>query len=122
MGYKFLRHISRTKGLCYMVDLSDDNYLEAYDILSSELSKYSEELASKKSILIGSKIDEDGTEERFQELRKKYGGSMRVLPLSIYMDDTVDEVRKALLELSGEKKEDGFTSRMDTDAHYRDEA
>ena len=81
-----------------------------------------EELASKKSILIGSKIDEDGTEERFQELRKKYGGSMRVLPLSIYMDDTVDEVRKALLELSGEKKEDGFTSRMDTDAHYRDEA
>ena len=122
MGYKFLRHISRTKGLCYMVDLSDDNYLEAYDILSSELSKYSEELASKKSILIGSKIDEDGTEERFQELRKKYGESMRVLPLSIYMDDTVDEVRKALLELSGEKKEDGFTSRMDTDAHYRDEA
>ena len=106
-----------------MVDLSDDNYLEAYDILSSELSKYSEELASKKSILIGSKIDEDGTEERFKELQKKYGGSMRVLPLSIYMDDTVDEVRKALLELSGEKKEDGgFTSRMDTDAHYRDEA
>ena len=122
MGYKFLRHISRTKGLCYMVDLSDDNYLEAYDILSSELAKYSEELASKESILIGSKIDEDGTPERFEKLKAKYG-DMKVLPLSIYMDDTVESVRRALLELSGERKEDGgFTSRMDTDAHYRDEA
>ena len=121
MGYKFLRHISRTKGLCYMVDLSDDNYLEAYDILSSELAKYSEELAGKERILIGTKIDEDGTQERFEELRVRYP-EMKVLPLSIYMDDLVDDVRKALLELSGEKREEGFTSRMDTDAHYRDEA
>ena len=121
MGYKFLRHISRTKGLCYMVDLSDDNYLDAYDILSAELSKYSEELAGKEHILIGTKIDEEGTEERFSALKAKYK-DMKVLPLSIYMDDLVDEVRKALLGLSGERKEEGFTSRMDTDAHYRDEA
>ena len=121
MGYKFLRHISRTKGLCYMVDLSADNCLEAYDILSSELAKYSEELAGKEHILIGTKIDEDGAEERFSELKAKYM-DMKVLPLSIYMDDLVDDVRKALLELSGERKEEGFTSRMDTDAHYRDEA
>ena len=121
MGYKFLRHISRTKGLCYMVDLSDDNYLDAYDILSSELAKYSEELAGKEHILIGTKIDEEGTEERFSALKAKYK-DMKVLPLSIYMDDLVDEVRKALLGLSGERKEEGFTSRMDTDAHYRDEA
>ena len=121
MGYKFLRHISRTKGLCYMVDLSADNCLEAYDILSSELAKYSEELAGKEHILIGTKIDEDGAEERFSELKSKYR-NMKVLPLSIYMDDLVDDVRKALLELSGERKEEGFTSRMDTDAHYRDEA
>ena len=54
-------------------------------------------------------------------LKAKYK-DMKVLPLSIYMDDLVDEVRKALLGLSGERKEEGFTSRMDTDAHYRDEA
>ena len=48
---------------------------------------------------------------------------MKVLPLSIYMDDTVLSVKKALLELSGGRKDDGgFTSRMDNDAHYRDEA
>ena len=121
MGYKFLRHISRTKGLCYLVDLSDDNYLTAYDTLSAELSKYSEELASKEHIIVGTKIDEDGTEERFEELKAKYSDTV-VLPLSIYRDDLMPDLKKNLLRLSGEKKEDGFTSRMDTDAHYRDEA
>ena len=91
-----------------------EHYRNLYDI--------DEELASKESILIGSKIDEESTPERFEKLKAKYG-DMKVLPLSIYMDDTVESVRKALLELSGERKEDGgFTSRMDTDAHYRDEA
>ncbi len=120
MGYKFLRHISRTKGLCYLVDLSDDNYLEAYDILSSELSKYSEELGGKEHIIVGTKIDEEGTEERFEKLKEKYSDTL-VLPLSIYRDDLLDPLKHALFRLSGEKEEKGFTSSMDMDAHYRDE-
>ena len=104
-----------------LVDLSDDNYLEAYDILSSELGEYSDELVAKEHIIVGTKIDEDGTEERFQELKEKYHDTV-VIPLSIYRDDLMPELKKNLLRLAGEKKEDGgFTSRMDTDAHYRDE-
>ena len=121
MGYKFLRHISRTKGLCYMVDLSDDNYLSAYDKLSEELRKYSAELSDKEIIIIGTKIDEEGTEARFEELKARYSDKT-VLPLSIYMDDLIENVRRALLKLSGEKHEQGFTSKMDTDADYRDES
>ena len=120
MGYKFLRHISRTKGLCYLVDLSDDNYLEAYDILASELSKYSKELGEKEHIIVGTKIDEPDTESRFEELKKKYSDKV-VLPLSIYRDDLLEPLKHSLFRLSGEKEEDGFTARMDMDAHYRDE-
>ncbi len=120
MGYKFLRHISRTKGLCYLVDLSDDGYLSAYDTLRSELSKYSEELGAKDHIIVGTKIDEPDTEERFSRLAEKYGDT-QVLPLSIYRDDLLEPVKHALFRLAGEKPDDGFTSRMDTDAEYRDE-
>ena len=121
MGFKFLRHISRTNGLCYMVDLADDNYLEAYDILSAELAAYSGELAAKKRILIGTKIDEEGAEARFGELKAKYH-DMRVLPLSIYMDDLVEKVKWELFSLAvPEKKDDGgFTTRPDNDAYYRE--
>ena len=125
MGFKFLRHISRTKGLAYLVDLSDDNYLEAYDTLHDELGKYSEELIHKPSILIGTKIDEEGTRDRFKLLSEKYSSSMKVLPLSIYDDSLLEPVKLAFMEMAGEtgekKDESGFTSKMDKDAYYRDE-
>lgn len=127
MGFKFLRHISRTKGLCYLVDMSDENYLEAFDILQKELREYSEELASKKTMIIGTKIDEPDGEEHFEEFKKKYESEYKVLPLSIYMDELLIHVEQAFMELASveEKKEDsengGFTSRVDNDAFYRDE-
>ncbi len=126
MGFKFLRHISRTKGIAYLVDLSDERYLTAYDTLYDELGKYSDELTQKSSLLIGTKIDEDGAEERFGELKKKYSGRMTVLPLSIYDDDLLEPVKKAFVALSGIEKDSGtsssgFTSSMDKDAYYRDE-
>lgn len=126
MGFKFLKHISRTKGLVYLIDLSDDNYLDAFDILFMELKKFSEELSSKRYIIIGTKIDEGGCEERFSKLKAKYSKDT-VLPLSIYMDELLDPVKQAFIALAGEdeliksKADGGFTSKMDIDAEYRDE-
>ena len=125
MGFKFLRHISRTKGLCYLVDMSDGNYLEAYDVLRRELEEYSPELAAKREILIGTKVDEPEGMEHFEEFRKKYG-SKQVLPLSIYMDELLLPIEQAFMALAGksEEKSDengGFTAKVVTDAVYRDE-
>lgn len=125
MGFRFLRHISRTKGLAYLVDLSDPDFLSAFDKLHLELSKYSEELAQKPYIIIGTKIDEDGAEENMKALREKYS-DQEVLPLSIYMDELLHPVEEAFFRMadSMEGKVDnggGFTSRMDLDAEYRDE-
>lgn len=126
MGFKFLRHISRTKGLAYFVDLSDENYLESFDILHDELKKYSEELANKSYIIIGTKLDEPDAEERFEKLKTKYSNA-DVLPLSIYMDDLLEPVKQAFVSLAGESsrvnevENGGFTSSMDMDAYYRDE-
>lgn len=127
MGIKFLKHIARTKGLAYLIDLSDDNYLEAYDILHDELEGYSEELAAKSEILIATKIDEPECEERFATFKQKYSDKI-VLPLSIYMDELLLPVKQQFMSMCGklEKKEDpvekgGFTTRIDHDAVYRDE-
>ena len=76
-------------------------------------------------VIIGTKIDEEGAEERFRLLKEKYS-SETVLPLSIYMDELLEDVKKAFMKLADldeTKKDDdgGFTSRMDKDAVYRDE-
>ena len=112
--------------MAYLIDLSDDNYLEAFEILKAELEKYSEELASKDYIVIATKIDEPDCEERFEEFKEKYPDE-EIYPLSIYMDDLLNPVKQAFRRLVGgnaiKKVEEngGFTSRMDSDAFYRDE-
>ena len=74
----------------------------------------------KEHIIVGTKSDEENTEGRFEELKKKYSDTL-VLPLSIYRDDLLEPLKHALFRLAGEKEEAGFTSKMDMDAHYRDE-
>ena len=126
MGFKFLKHISRTKGLVYLIDLSDDNYLDSFDILYAELRKFSEVLANKEYIIIGTKLDEPNAEEHFNKLKDKYK-DITVLPLSIYMDELLEPVKSAFIslacheELIKASERGGFTSFMDTEAEYRDE-
>ncbi|MDI9429934.1 MAG: GTPase ObgE [Spirochaetales bacterium] len=98
MGFKFLRHIARTSGLAYLIDLSDDRYLEAYDILSAELGAFESELLEKEQVILGTKLDEPGTEERLCKLKAKYPDK-RVIGICVYLDQGIDEVRQAFMEM-----------------------
>lgn len=126
MGFKFLRHISRTKGLAFFIDLSDESCLDSYDILCGELGTYAPALLEKPQVIIASKLDEDGAQERLEALRSRLAGK-DIHPLSIYMDETVDDVKQAFIHLvatSGiveDEEGGGFTTRVDNDAFYRDE-
>lgn len=126
MGIKFLRHISRTKALAVFIDLEDENYPASYDILMNELASYAPELVQKPQIIIASKADEDMDGSKLAKLRESLPGK-EIHRLSIYMDDTVEDVKRAFIRTvseSGIVKDDesgGFTSRVDNDAFYRDE-
>ncbi len=126
MGLKFLRHISRTKALAFFIDLSDENCLDSYDILSRELADFAPALLEKPQVIIASKLDEDGAVQRLEDLRTRLAGR-EIHPLSIYMDETVEQVKQAFIHVvssSGIAEDDasgGFTSHADNDAHYRDE-
>lgn len=127
MGFKFLRHISRTKGLAFLIDLTDENYLDSYRILTEELHNYAPALLEKPQVIIATKMDEEGAEERFKTLQKSFGDT-KVLPLSIYIDEYLEDVKKAFFNLVGDdgikshKEENGgFTTKVDKDAYYREE-
>lgn len=126
MGIKFLRHISRTKGLAYLVDGSDERALESFDILKGELEAFSKELSEKESIIIVTKMDEENSPESYEKIKEKYEPSgIPVLPLSIYDDELLEPIKKEFFRLAGKEKgsgDGGFTSKVDNDAYYRDEA
>lgn len=57
LGYKFLRHIKRTKILFHCVSLENEDMVKAYKTIRKELKEYSSELAEKKEVIIITKTD-----------------------------------------------------------------
>ncbi|MCQ2397829.1 MAG: GTPase ObgE [Sphaerochaetaceae bacterium] len=101
MGIKFLRHIARTRGLAYLIDMSEPDCLEKYDLLRNELSSYSHELLEKKEILIGTKLDEDGASENFAKFSEKYADH-EVYGRTVRQDETIRPVMQAVMRLVSE--------------------
>jgi GTP-binding protein len=57
LGYKFLRHIERTKILLFLIDITSGKYRQEFNILINELKSYSKKLTEKKRIVALSKAD-----------------------------------------------------------------
>lgn len=99
LGIRFLKHISRTAGLAFMIDCSDDNYLTAYEKLTEELSSFSDELIAKPHIILCNKIDCEGAAVRAAELAAKYKDCV-CLPMSLHSREGLDRVKKELILLA----------------------
>lgn len=102
LGIRFLKHISRTAGLLFMIDCSEPNYLTAYDTLCKELSNYSEDLAVKPRIVLCNKIDIEGAQEHADEVISaltKKDPSIKVLAISVFSRKNIDDARNAIIEL-----------------------
>lgn len=69
LGTQFLRHVTRTRALLVLIDLSDPDPAVAFDVLMAELRAFSTELASKPRLVVGTKLDIVGTNEALEALR-----------------------------------------------------
>ncbi|MDR1948356.1 MAG: GTPase ObgE [Spirochaetaceae bacterium] len=99
LGIRFLKHISRTAGLVFLIDLSEESFLDAFDILYSELRSFSPELTGKPRILVGTKRDLPDTAERLVALQKKYPGEV-VLGISVFSGEGLGPLAEALCALA----------------------
>jgi GTPase len=99
LGIQFLKHISRTCALAFLIDLSDENYLAAFDILLKELGSFSSALIKKNRLLVGTKTDLPETKERLAELSAKYP-SEEVIGISVFSGDGIKELTNAFLRLT----------------------
>ena len=91
LGLMFLRHIERTKVLIHMVDMSGarDPY-DSYMKIRKELEEYGMHLADRPEVIVATKMDEDGAEERKAEFEKKIG--KEVIGISCLTNENIDLV------------------------------
>jgi GTPase len=57
LGYKFLRHIKRTKVLVHVISLENKDVRKAYETVRKEIKNYDPTLLEKKEIIVLSKTD-----------------------------------------------------------------
>jgi GTP-binding protein len=98
LGIRFLKHISRTAALVFLIDLSDEHYLTAFDILRQELSAFSPELLQKKRLLLGTKTDLPETAGRLAQLAAKYPGE-QPRGISVFSGEGIKELAEDLLRM-----------------------
>jgi GTP-binding protein len=98
MGIRFLKHISRTAALAFLIDLSDSNYLTAFDVLIKELTAFSPELVQKKRLLLGTKTDLPETSERLAQLAEKYPDE-KLRGISVFSGEGITELANDLASL-----------------------
>ena len=113
LGIRFLKHISRTIALAFLIDLGEDNYLEAFDVLFHELEAFSaglskagqdpkagqgpagELLTAKRRIIIGTKMDLENAgipvKARLAELKKKYPKE-EIIGISVFSGEGIPEL------------------------------
>jgi len=63
LGHEFLRHITRTKQIVHCVSLTEDDPLQTYEDIRSELTSYGEGLRDKPEIIVLTKADEVSKED-----------------------------------------------------------
>ncbi len=99
LGYKFLRHIKRTKILFHCLSLESTKLITDYKAIRKELQTYSAELAKKPEVLILTKtdmVDEKIVKSAVKKLSKL---NPQIVTVSVLDDVSLKEMKDNLVKI-----------------------
>lgn len=108
LGLQFLKHLARTEILLHLVDMGEEDPLEAIRTISEELLQYDSNLAARERWLVFTKSDlllEDDALARFQSLIKALDWKGEAFMISAVSGQGIDVLKGRLMERIEEKRE-----------------
>lgn len=129
LGFRFLKHIERTKVLIHVVDVSGSegrDPLEDFEKINSELEAYNPRLLKKPQIVAANKmdmIDEDGPEyKHFKEAIEAKGYKVFPMsaPLNLGVKEVLAEAAFQLDHLAQEPEEEEYVELFDFEKDDQD--
>ena len=98
LGIQFLRHIERCRVLVHMVSMSGErDPFEDFKIINAELRDFGAGLENRPQIVVATKMDEEGAEERKAEFDKRTG--IESIGISAITDENVSFLMKKIFEM-----------------------
>lgn len=122
LGFRFLKHIERTKVLIHVVDVSGSegrDPIEDFEKINGELEQYNPRLMKKPQIIAANKIDmidEEGPEyKRFKEYVEKQGYQVFPMsaPINVGVREVLAEAAVQLERLAAEPPEEEYVETFD---------
>lgn len=114
LGLTFLRHLERCRVIVHVVSMEEENPYENFKIVQNELKSYGMGLDKRPMIVVASKMDDETSEDKFKEFKKKYKGEVIKLSSLIHkgLDELINKCHKLLavtspFPLGEENKEEG---------------
>lgn len=103
LGLRFLKHISRTQCLVFMIDCSDKNFFSAFDTLKKEIQDFNKDLLKKPFIVLCNKIDIEGAFDNakllIQALKQK-DPNITAIPISVLQNYGLKDATKKIAQLT----------------------
>lgn len=99
LGYKFLRHIKRTKIIFHCISLENEDIVAAYKTIRNELETFDKELAAKREILILTKTDMVDPKAVEAAIKKAKKLNKEVFTVSVYDDASIKALSDELVKI-----------------------
>ncbi|MCP4094433.1 MAG: GTPase ObgE [Planctomycetes bacterium] len=106
LGHQFLRHVERTRVLLHLVDcssMSSDPPEEAYRVIRGELDGYSAELASRPTMVVATKVEDEESAQIAKDFFVEIGHPERCI--SSATGKGLEQMLKSLQSLVAEGEE-----------------
>lgn len=107
LGYEFLRHIERCKGLVILIDMAATEGRapwDDYQQLLKELELYDPALLRKPRLVVANKMDEPQAESNLRKFKRRIKG-IKPIPISAAFELGLEEFKDAIKELVERTKE-----------------
>jgi GTP-binding protein len=110
IGDRFLGHVERTRLLLHLIDGSQDDPVEAWNVVRGELEQYGAGLDDKREVIALTKSDLLDEKQRSKVVKalQKVAGDVPIFPVSAPLEEGLEPLLDAIIQRLGEVAEEQF--------------